>query len=145
MSQLLSCIHVTVTNVTQSVKVKCKKVCLRGNYIILDNNVVELDYRGTQRSLLVNTNADWVVTHDNWSDGDVIRVAKSNSGNALFSSDINEGLDRETSAIIQDKENTTSKTIIIKQDGRRQPFAVDGLRFILADGGTFNVIREDGF
>lgn len=73
-----------------------------------------------------------------WNDGGNLTVTYTGSGNgsAVFTSDQNEGLDREMTVTF--KANSVQEVRTVKQEGRREKF--NGL--ILADGGTFNVLKN---
>lgn len=73
-----------------------------------------------------------------WNDGGNLSVAYTGSGDgsAIFSSDANEGLDREMSVLFTGA--AAPVEVIVMQEGRREIFEDS---FILADGGTFNVLK----
>lgn len=75
-----------------------------------------------------------------WNDGGSLSVAYDGDGDgtAVFSSDANEGLDREVSVTFK----AASLTIdaIARQAGRREVFSASDGGFILSDG-TFNVLK----
>lgn len=79
-----------------------------------------------------------------WNEGDGNIVANYEGkfdNNIEFSSDtINEGIDREQQ--VQVKADDISVSVLIKQTGLREIFSNDGEDFILADGGTFNVLKN---
>lgn len=79
-----------------------------------------------------------------WPDGGTLTVTYlgSGSGSALFSSDTNEGLDRETSVTFSDSGKKVVVTRMVMQAGLREAFTCADGDFILADGGTFNVIKS---
>ena len=59
---------------------------------------------------------------------------------AVFSSDVNEGIDREMSVYFKGGGLSVERTV--KQEGKRLRFRCkDGL-FLLKDGGTFNVLKD---
>ena len=80
-----------------------------------------------------------------WNDGGSLSVSYNGDGDgsAVFSSETNEGIDRETGVSFVD----TSRSIIIDkkvtQVGMREMFAVSDGDFILSDGGTLNVIKNE--
>lgn len=65
----------------------------------------------------------------------------SGNGSVILSSRPNEGLDREQMIIVSD--GITSAPITVKQPGLRERFCVKEGRFILSDGGTFNVLKNE--
>lgn len=88
---------------------------------------------------VVESNTKWSVEcKEEW-----IEVTPSQgSGNGEISVDsvgINEGIDRD--ALITFKGGSVSVERIVRQEGLREIFEDD---FILADGGTFNVLKVGG-
>ena len=73
-----------------------------------------------------------------WNDGGNLSVTYEGSGDgsAVFSSDTNEGIDREITVTFKGAGQEIER--IVKQEGLREIFE-EG--FILADGGTFNVLK----
>lgn len=73
-----------------------------------------------------------------WNDGGNLSVAYEGSGDgsAVFSSDVNEGIDREMTVTFKGAGQEIDR--VVKQEGLREIFN-EG--FILADGGTFNVLK----
>ena len=73
-----------------------------------------------------------------WEDGGSLTVAYEGSGDgsAVFSSEQNEGIDREMTVTFKGAGQEIERTV--KQEGLREIFNED---FILADGGTFNVLK----
>lgn len=81
-----------------------------------------------------------------WNEGDGYITATyegSGSGSASISSDVNEGIDREQSIKVETTDKSKSASILVQQEGLREVFAPSDGDFILADGGTFNVIKGD--
>lgn len=81
-----------------------------------------------------------------WNEGDGYITATyegSGSGSASISSDVNEGIDREQSITIETTKgnNPKSESVVVTQIGRREVFLPSDGDFILADGGTFNVLK----
>ena len=79
-----------------------------------------------------------------WNDGGSLSVAYEGSGDgsAIFSSDVAEGLDREMTVVFRDGGRTVAVERTVKQAGMREVFAGYDERFITADGGTFNSIKD---
>lgn len=77
-----------------------------------------------------------------WSDGGNLSVTYDGDrdGEAIFSSEVNEGIDREMVITIKDISNSVYIEKIVSQQGRREIF-IDG--WVLADGGTFNVLKDE--
>lgn len=75
-----------------------------------------------------------------WNDGGSLSATYTGSGDgeAIFSSDTNEGIDREMTVAFKDKSGKVSVERTVKQEGLREVFS----DFELADGGTFNVIKN---
>ena len=75
-----------------------------------------------------------------WNDGGSLSVSYDGDrdGSAVFSSDINEGIDREMSVFFKDVSKKVSVERAVRQEGRREVFS----DINLADGGTFNVIKN---
>ena len=76
-----------------------------------------------------------------WSDGGNLSVTYGGDrdGEAIFSSEVNEGIDREMMITIKDISNSVYIEKTVSQQGRREVFIDD---WILADGGTFNVLKD---
>lgn len=82
-----------------------------------------------------------------WNEGDGYITATyegSGSGSASISSDVNEGIDREQSIKVETTDKSKSASILVQQEGLREVFLTSDGDFVLADGGTFNVIKGDG-
>lgn len=79
-----------------------------------------------------------------WNDGGNLTVTYDGSGDgeAVFSSDVAEGLDREMIVVFRDGGRTLAVERKVKQVGKREVFTGYDERFITADGGTFNSIKD---
>lgn len=66
----------------------------------------------------------------------------SGDGTAVFASDINEGIDREMDVTFVDESRAVQVARTVKQIGLREPFVASDGDFLLADGGTFNVLKN---
>lgn len=79
-----------------------------------------------------------------WNDGGSLSVAYEGDGDgsAVFSSDVAEGLDREMIVVFRDGGRTVAVERMVKQVGMREVFTGYDERFITADGGTFNSIKD---
>jgi hypothetical protein len=79
-----------------------------------------------------------------WEDGTSLTATYEGSGDgsAVFTSDINEGIDREMDVTFIDTSRKVSVTRTVKQIGLREPFVASDGDFLLADGGTFNVLKN---
>ena len=83
-----------------------------------------------------------------WNEGEGYITATyegSGSGSASISSDVNEGIDREQTLIIETTKGNSpkSESIVVSQLGMREVFHPSDGDFILADGGTFNVLKNE--
>ena len=79
-----------------------------------------------------------------WNEGEGYITAiyeGSGDGSLTFNSDVNEGIDREQSVKVKTTDDKLSVDISIKQVGLREVFTCTDGEFILADGGTFNVLK----
>jgi hypothetical protein len=79
-----------------------------------------------------------------WNDGGILTATYTGSGDgsAVFTSDINEGIDREMVVTYVDNEKKVSVEQVVKQVGLREVFNASDGAFALKDGGTFNVIKN---
>ena len=79
-----------------------------------------------------------------WNDGGSLTATYEGSGDgsAVFTSDLNEGIDREMDVTFIDTSRKVSVTRTVKQIGLREVFTGYDERFITADGGTFNSIKD---
>lgn len=79
-----------------------------------------------------------------WDDGGNLTVVYygDRDGSAVFSSDTNEGVDREMNVLFKDVSGKVSHSRTVLQEGRREPFFGSDGEIALSDGGTFNVIKE---
>lgn len=75
---------------------------------------------------------DWMlVEYEGVKDGDVVFSADS----------INEGIDREVPVSFVDKNRSVFVERTVRQEGLREAFIASDGDFLLADGGTFNVLK----
>ena len=79
-----------------------------------------------------------------WEDGGSLTISYGGSGDgsAVFSSDTNEGVDRQMDVTFKDISGAVTHTRAVVQEGRREPFNGSDGEFALSDGGTYNVIKE---
>lgn len=79
-----------------------------------------------------------------WNDGGSLTATYEGSGDgtAVFSSDVAEGLDREMIIVFRDSGDTVAVERTVKQVGMREVFTGYDERFITADDGTFNSIKD---
>lgn len=80
-----------------------------------------------------------------WNDGGLLTVAYDGEGDgsATFSSEVAEGLDREMSISVADTSRSVIVERTVRQIGMREVFRCSDGDFILADGGTFNVLKAE--
>lgn len=80
-----------------------------------------------------------------WNDGGSLSVTYDGDreGSAIFSSDIAEGLDREMQVLFVDQSRVVVVERTVRQEGMREVFSGSDGQFILADGGTFNVLKNE--
>ena len=80
-----------------------------------------------------------------WNEGEGYITATyegSGSGSASISSDVNEGIDREQSIKVETTDKSVSATLVVLQEGLREVFEPSDGEFVLADGGTYNVLKS---
>lgn len=79
-----------------------------------------------------------------WNDGGSLTATYEGSGDgdAVFSSDVAEGLDREMTVVFRDGGRTVAVERKVLQVGMREIFSGYDEDFITADGGTFNSIKD---
>ena len=80
-----------------------------------------------------------------WNDGGSLSVTYEGDGDgsAIFSSDVAEGLDREMTVIFRDRDKTVAIERNVLQVGMREMFVPSDGEFILADSGTYNVLKNE--
>lgn len=79
-----------------------------------------------------------------WNDGELLTIVYDGNrdSSATFTSDVNEGIDREMVVTYVDKDRKVSVAQMVKQAGLREVLnASDGL-LITSDGETLNVLKE---
>ena len=79
-----------------------------------------------------------------WNEGEGYITATyegSGSGSASISSDVNEGIDRAQSIKVETTDKSVSATLMVSQEGLREVFEPSDGGFVLADGGTLNVLK----
>ena len=83
-----------------------------------------------------------------WNEGEGYITATyegSGSGSASISSDVNEWIDREQSIKVETTKGNELKSVdvSVKQYGMREVFLPSDGDFILADGGTYNTLKNE--
>ena len=83
-------------------------------------------------------------TTKQWEDGTSLTATYDGSGDgsAVFSSEPNEGIDREMDVTFVDESRAVQVTRTVKQIGLREPFVASDGDFVLADEGPFNVLKN---
>ena len=79
-----------------------------------------------------------------WNNGGSLTATYEGSGDgtAVFSSDANEGIDRETTVIFSDKEGTVTIEKVVRQEGLRQPYRLkNGGVYRVSSGGRYGVLK----
>lgn len=81
-----------------------------------------------------------------WNEGDGYITATyggSGNGSAAIASDVNEGVDREQTITVKTTAGNEPKEVDVnvKQLGMREVFMASDGDFLLADDGTFNVLK----
>ena len=82
-----------------------------------------------------------------WNEGEGYITATyegSGNGSASISSDVNEGIDREQSIKVETTDKSVSATLVVSQEGLREIFEPSDGLFVVADGGTYNVLKIGG-
>lgn len=82
-----------------------------------------------------------------WNEGDGYITATyegSGNGSASISSDVNEGIDREQSIKVETTDKSVSAELVVSQVGLREMFEPSDGLFVLANSGTFNVLKIGG-
>ena len=79
-----------------------------------------------------------------WEDGGLLSVTYDGErdSSATFTSDVNEGVDREMDVTFADVSGEVQEVRTVRQLGRREVFNASDGAFILADGGIFNTIKD---
>lgn len=81
-----------------------------------------------------------------WGEGEGYITATyegGGNGSVSISSDTNEGIDREQTITVETTGGNNSKSVgvNVKQIGMREIFMDSDVEFLLADGGTLNVLK----
>lgn len=108
--------------------------------ISVETAEILIDYVGTETTVPVYSNVDWVVRSEDplsyWLN---ISYSGHLEGTATFSALLNEGIDRGTTVIFESVDKNTIVTVPLIQEGLREIYVSD---FELKDGGTFNVLKQ---
>lgn len=82
----------------------------------------------------------------NWKEGEgslKIIYKGEHDDSITISSDINEGIDRSIEIQFKGKEEQVVLTKTVKQEGMREIFVASDGNFLVSDGGTFNVLKDE--
>ena len=81
----------------------------------------------------------------NWTDEGSLTVTYDGDrdGSAVFSSDVAEGLDRTLDVSFVDSSSSVVVTRTVRQAGMREELMASDGEFVLADGGTLNVLKDE--
>lgn len=111
-------------------------------YLRVTEGDINLNYNGNPVTIRVESNIDYVIENNAWQDdsGDILDInySGSNSGDVVFSSDTNEGVDRSADVYFKGNGITVERTV--NQDGKRETFYVTEGEFLVTEG-NFNVIK----
>ena len=82
-----------------------------------------------------------------WNDGDNLTVTYTGSGNgqAVFTSEINESLDKEIVVIVKTTQgnNIDEKNVLVKQVGLREEYiTTDDEVYETADGEIYGILKQ---
>ena len=80
-----------------------------------------------------------------WNEGDgniVATYTGSGDGPISITTIPNEGIDREQKITIQTANKAKTASVVVRQEGLREVFKPSDGEFVLADSGTFNVIKK---
>lgn len=81
-----------------------------------------------------------------WNDGENLTVAYTGSGNgeATFTSEVNEGIDKEINVIVRTTKgnNVDEKNVVVKQAGLREEYiTADGEVYMTADNEIYGCLK----
>lgn len=117
-------------------------------YIIVDTPDILLSIDGESASFNVTANTSWYINNGGkikWEEGEgYITIVYDGKGNSTASvtSDINVGIDRAQSVVLEATNKAASATVTIEQEGMREIFKPANGEFVIANGGTFNVLKK---
>lgn len=143
---------VTATKYYKNLNVTYSLICAphyTGTIFIVDPLELEMPYSGDAVYVTVTSNRNWEIPEGNnipWNEGDgFITATYTGKGNDYiqFTSNINEGIDRQQFVSVQVVKGKESEQVHIKQIGLREIFVVSDGDFTLADSGTFNVLKNE--
>ena len=134
----VSAFNIAMTEVSKRMEISYSIICDVSDsaYIIVEDGTIQLDYKGNPISVAVKSNTSWTIDYEQWEEGELTVSYVGNGDDvATFSSDINEGIDRETIAIF--KADKVSVQRMVAQIGMREVFADFNVK-----EGTFNVLKD---
>ena len=133
-----SAFDIAMSEVSKRLEISYSIICDISDsaYIIVEDGTIQLDYKGNPISVAVKSNTSWTIDYEQWEEGELIVSYVGNGDDvATFSSDINEGTDRETIATF--KADKVSVQRMVAQIGMREVFADFNVK-----EGTFNVLKD---
>lgn len=134
----VSAFNIAMTEVSKRMEISYSIICDVSDsaYIIVEDGTIQLDYKGNPISVAVKSNTSWTIDYEQWEEGELtVSYVGNGNGVATFSSDTNEGIDRETIATFNAGEASAQLGVI--QIGMREVFADFNVK-----EGTFNVLKH---
>lgn len=136
--KVVSTYNIVITEISKRMEISYSIICDVSDsvYIIVEDGTIQLDYKGNPISVAVKSNTSWTIDYEQWEEGELIVSYVGNGDDvATFSSDINEGIDRETIATFN--AGDASAQLGVTQIGMREVFADFNVK-----EGTFNVLKD---
>ena len=136
--KVVSTYNIVITEISKRMEISYSIICDVSDsvYIIVEDVTIQLDYKGNPISVAVKSNTSWTIDYEQWEEGELIVSYVGNGDDvATFSSDINEGIDRETIATFN--AGDASAQLGVTQIGMREVFADFNVK-----EGTFNVLKD---
>ena len=133
-----SAFDIAIAEVSKRMEISYSIICDVSDsaYIIVEDGTIQLDYKGNPISVAVKSNTSWTIEYAQWEEGELAVSYVGNGDDVVtFSSDINEGIDRETIATF--KADKVSVQRMVAQIGMREVFADFNVK-----EGTFNVLKD---
>lgn len=133
-----SAFDIAMSEVSKRLEISYNIICDISDsaYIIVEDGTIQLDYKGNPISVAVKSNTSWTIDYEQWEEGELIVSYVGNGDDvATFSSDINEGIDRETIATFTADKVSVQR--MVAQIGMREIFADFNVK-----EGTFNVLKN---
>lgn len=137
-AKVASIFNIAASDISERMEISYSIICDVSDsaYIIVEDGTIQLDYKGNPISVAVKSNTSWTIDYEQWEEGELTVSYVGNGDDvATFSSDINEGIDRETIATF--KADKVSVQRMVAQIGMREVFADFNVK-----EGTFNVLKD---